>query len=60
MKTATRVRRVEITHDVFAPVIRASRDSRISREALAKAERQKAEARARSERRASNLSLSVS
>jgi WD40 repeat protein len=40
-----RVRRVEITHDVLAPVIRASRDNRISREALAKAERQKAEAR---------------
>ena len=42
-----RVRRVEITHDVLAPVIRASRDSRINREALAKAERQKAEARAK-------------
>jgi hypothetical protein len=42
-----RVRRVEITHDVLAPVIRASRDSRISREALAKAERQKAEAQAK-------------
>src|SRR6266576_1098863 len=42
-----RVRRVEITHDVLAPVIRASRDSRINREALAKAERQKAEAQAK-------------
>jgi hypothetical protein len=42
-----RVRRVEITHDVLAPVIRTSRDSRISREALAKAERQKAEAQAK-------------
>jgi hypothetical protein len=42
-----RVRRVEITHDVLAPVIRASRDSRISREALARAERQKAEAQAK-------------
>src|SRR5215468_7031119 len=41
------VRRVEITHDVLAPVIRASRDNRITREALAKAERQKAEARAK-------------
>jgi len=41
------VRRVEITHDVLAPVIRASRDSRISREALAKAEQQKAEAQAK-------------
>ena len=42
-----RVRRVEITHDVLAPVIRTSRDSRINREALAKAERQKAEAQAK-------------
>jgi Archaeal ATPase. len=42
-----RVRRVEITHDVLAPVVRASRDSRISREALAKAEGQKAEAQAK-------------
>jgi len=41
------VRRVEITHDVLAPVIRTSRDSRINREALAKAERQKAEAQAK-------------
>jgi hypothetical protein len=40
-----RTRRVEITHDVLAPVIRTSRDTRLTREALADAERKKAEAR---------------
>ena len=40
-----RTRRVEITHDVLAPVIRTSRDTRLTREALANAERKKAEAR---------------
>lgn len=40
-----RARRVEITHDVLAPVIRASRDARLTREALAEAERKKTEAR---------------
>ncbi len=38
-------RRVEITHDVLAPVIKTSRDTRLTREALAQAERQEAEAR---------------
>ena len=40
-----RARRVEITHDVLAPVIRTSRDTRLTRQALADAERKKAEAR---------------
>jgi regulator of protease activity HflC (stomatin/prohibitin superfamily) len=40
-----RVRRVEITHDVLAPVIKTSRDNRVTREALAEAERKEAEAR---------------
>ena len=53
-----RVRRLEITHDVLAPVIRASRDNRISREVLAKAERQKAEAQAKE--RATRRRLTVS
>jgi uncharacterized RDD family membrane protein YckC/regulator of protease activity HflC (stomatin/prohibitin superfamily) len=39
------VRRVEITHDVLAPVIKTSRDNRVTREALAEAERKEAEAR---------------
>ena len=37
-------RRVELTHDVLIPVIKASRDTGLTREALAKAERQKLEA----------------
>ncbi|HKP93181.1 MAG TPA: hypothetical protein VJS88_04730 [Chthoniobacterales bacterium] len=36
-------RRVELTHDVLVPVIKASRDSRLTREALAQAERLRAE-----------------
>jgi WD40 repeat protein len=40
-----RLRRVEITHDVLAPVIRTNRDTRLTRVALADAERKKAEAR---------------
>jgi WD40 repeat protein len=37
-------RRVELTHDVLIPVIKASRDTRLTREALAQAERQQREA----------------
>lgn len=36
-------RRVELTHDVLVPVIKASRDSRLTREAVAQAERLQAE-----------------
>jgi hypothetical protein len=36
-------RRVELTHDVLVPVIKASRDSRLTREALAQAERLRAD-----------------
>jgi hypothetical protein len=36
-------RRVELTHDVLVPVIKASRDSRLTREALAQADRLRAE-----------------
>ena len=36
-------RRVELTHDVLVPVIKASRDSRLTREALAQAERLRSE-----------------
>ncbi|PZR73303.1 MAG: hypothetical protein DLM73_11085 [Chthoniobacterales bacterium] len=36
-------RRVELTHDVLVPVIKASRDSRLTREAQAQAERLQAE-----------------
>ena len=36
-------RRVELTHDVLVPVIKASRDTRLAREALARAEQQKRE-----------------
>src|SRR6202011_5589242 len=32
------MRRVELTHDVLIPVIKASRDTRLTREALAQAE----------------------
>ena len=37
-------RRVELTHDVLIPVIKASRDSRLTRKALAQAEQQQREA----------------
>jgi hypothetical protein len=37
-------RRVELTHDVLLPVIKVSRDTRLTREALAKAEQQQREA----------------
>src|SRR5271166_6056650 len=37
-------RRVELTHDVLIPVIKASRDARLTREALAQAEQQQREA----------------
>ena len=37
------IRRVELTHDVLVPVIKASRDSRLTREALAQAERLRAQ-----------------
>jgi len=37
-------RRVELTHDVLIPVIKASRDARLAREALAQAEQQQREA----------------
>jgi len=37
-------RRVELTHDVLIPVIKASRDTRLAREALAQVERQQREA----------------
>jgi len=39
------VRRVEITHDILTPVVKASRDTRLAREALAAAERRQIEAR---------------
>jgi WD40 repeat protein len=39
-----RTRRVELTHDVLIPVIKASRDTRHAREALAQAEQQQREA----------------
>jgi len=38
-------RRVEITHDVLAPIIKASRDTRLTQEALDDAERRRVEAR---------------
>jgi hypothetical protein len=37
-------RRVELTHDVLIPVIKASRDTRLTRDALARSERQQREA----------------
>jgi tetratricopeptide (TPR) repeat protein len=37
-------RRVELTHDVLIPVIKASRDARLTRETLAQAEQQQREA----------------
>lgn len=50
-------RRVELTHDVLVPVIKASRDSRLTREALAQAERMRAEQVA--QRRKQHLTLAV-
>jgi hypothetical protein len=50
-------RRVELTHDVLVPVIKASRDSRLTREALAQAERLRAEQAA--QRRKQRLTLAV-
>jgi hypothetical protein len=50
-------RRVELTHDVLVPVIRASRDSRLTREALAQAERLRAEQVA--QRRKQRITLAV-
>src|SRR2546423_1305155 len=50
-------RRVELTHDVLVPVIKASRDSRLTREALAQAERLRAEQVA--QRRKQRFTLAV-
>jgi hypothetical protein len=50
-------RRVELTHDVLVPVIKASRDSRLTREALAQAERLRAEQVA--QRRKQRVTLAV-
>jgi hypothetical protein len=50
-------RRVELTHDVLVPVIKASRDSRLTREALAQAERMRAEQVA--QRRKQRVTLAV-
>lgn len=50
-------RRVELTHDVLVPVIKASRDSRLTREALAQAERLRAEQVA--QRRKQRLTFAV-
>jgi hypothetical protein len=50
-------RRVELTHDVLVPVIKASRDSRLTREALAQAERLRAEHVA--QRRKQRVTLAV-
>jgi len=50
-------RRVELTHDVLVPVIKASRDSRLTREALAQAELLRAEQVA--QRRKQRLTLAV-
>lgn len=50
-------RRVELTHDVLVPVIKASRDSRLTREALAQAERLKADQIA--QRRKQRITLAV-
>lgn len=50
-------RRVELTHDVLVPVIKSSRDSRLTREALAQAERLRAEQVA--QRRKQRLTLAV-
>ena len=50
-------RRVELTHDVLVPVIKASRDSRLTREALAQAERLRADQVA--QRRKQRLTMAV-
>ncbi|PYI92148.1 MAG: hypothetical protein DME97_10425 [Verrucomicrobia bacterium] len=50
-------RRVELTHDVLVPVIKASRDSRLTRDALAQAERLRAEQVA--QRRKQRVTLAV-
>ena len=50
-------RRVELTHDVLVPVIKASRDSRLTREALAQAERLRHEQVA--QRRKQRVTLAV-
>jgi hypothetical protein len=50
-------RRVELTHDVLIPVIKASRDSRLTREALAQAERLRADQVA--QRRKQRITLAV-
>jgi hypothetical protein len=50
-------RRVELTHDVLVPVIKASRDSRLTREAWAQAERMRAEQVA--QRRKQRVTLAV-
>ena len=50
-------RRVELTHDVLVPVIKASRDSRLTREALAQAERLRADQVA--QRRKQHVTLAV-
>jgi hypothetical protein len=50
-------RRVELTHDVLVPVIKASRDSRLTRDALAQAERLRVEQVA--QRRKQRLTLAI-
>ncbi|HVF72772.1 MAG TPA: hypothetical protein VM940_14310 [Chthoniobacterales bacterium] len=50
-------RRVELTHDVLVPVIKASRDSRFTREALAQAERLRNEQVA--QRRKQQITLAI-
>jgi hypothetical protein len=50
-------RRVELTHDVLVPVIKASRDSRLTREALAQAESLRAEQAA--QRRKQRVTLAI-
>ena len=50
-------RRVELTHDVLVPVIKASRDSRLTREALAQAECLRAEQAA--QRRKQRVTLAI-
>src|SRR4051812_27211247 len=50
-------RRVELTHDVLVPVIKASRDSRLTREALAQAECLRAEQAA--QRRKQRVTMAV-
>jgi hypothetical protein len=50
-------RRVELTHDVLVPVIKASRDSRLTREALAQAERLRTEQIA--QRRKQRVTLAI-